>query len=132
MSQNLTKEITDFNIDYVRSQIKQKQGVNPYYSTLNDTNSIVTDMDHFPYTRFYRGIPTSTDPIVFEREAGWRPMYNTCYTVNKCENDLKYPNHCFEAPCSTVYPCYSNYIQKFSDKDTINAQLNNACIVQYR
>lgn len=132
MSQHLTKEITNANIQSVRNQILQKQGDTPFYGTSEDAKSTVTDVDHFPYTRFYRGVASSTDPIVFEREAGWRPTRDNCYSVNKCTEEPKYPNHCFEAPCSTVYPCYPEYLQKFTDRDALNVQLNNSCIVQFR
>lgn len=122
----------DVNISSIRKQIYMKTGCNPHFGTINEAESVITDMDHFPYTRFYRGVPSSSEPIVLEREAGWRPQRNSCYDVNHCKGKEIYPNHCFESACSTVYPCYPQYLQKFSDKNALNVQLNNACIVQYR
>jgi hypothetical protein len=130
--ESLTEKVNDANVASVRKRIAMKQGCNPYYGTINAAASIITDMDHHPYTRFYRGIPSSTDPVVFEREAGWRPQRNYCYGVSNCEEKGSYPNHCFESGCSTVYPCYPQYLQKFSDRDALNVQLNRDCIVQYR
>jgi hypothetical protein len=130
--ESLTEKVNDANVASVMKQIDMKQSCNPHYGTINAADSIITDMDHFPYTRFYRGVPSSTDPIVFEREAGWRPQRDSCYSVKNCNEKSTYPNHCFEAACSTVYPCYPQYLQKFSDRDALNVQLNRACIVQYR
>lgn len=124
---------TENNINTVRNQIQMKKGFNPYYSTSEDAGTTITDMDHFPYTRFYRGKYNSNIPIVFEREAGWRPLRQSCYSMNNCKiPEQETPNHCFEGACSVVFPCYPKYLQKFSDRDALNVQLNKSCIVQYR
>ena len=130
--ESLTEKVNDANVASVRKRIAMKQGCNPHYGTINAADSIITDMDHHPYTRFYRGIPSSTDPVVFEREAGWRPQRNYCYGVSNCEEKGTYPNHCFEGPCSTTFPCYPSNLARYSDRDALNVQLNRACIVQYR
>ena len=133
---SLTENINNANISSVRHQICMKNGYSPHYGTVNDAKSVVTDIDHFPYTRFFRGISLSSEPVVFEREAGWRPTRNACYNYNsnKCVKSDKnnYPNHCFESACSTVYPCYPQYLHKYSDRNALNVQLNNECIAQYR
>ncbi len=41
--------------------------------------SVVTDADHFPYTRFYRGIYNSEIPTVWSRSAGYRARCDSCY-----------------------------------------------------
>ena len=132
--ESLTEKINNANVASVRKQIHDKNGFNPYYGTINNAASVITDMDHFPYTRFFRGVYNSTEPVVFERETGWRPQRNSCYSINNCKStsESPYPNHCFEAPCSTVYPCYPEYQKQIADRDALNVQLNNACIVQYR
>ena len=129
---SLTEKINNTNVASVRKQICGKTGSDPYYGTGNNAASVITDMDHFPYTRFFRGVYNSSEPVVSERETGWRPQRNYCYSVNKCNLESPYPNHCFEGPCSTVYPCYPEYIQRIADRDALNVQLNRACIVQYR
>lgn len=140
--QSLTEQVNDSNVSSIQNQIRMKTQSAPYFGTFNEAESIVTDMDHFPYTRFFRGVYNSSQPIVFEREAGWRPQHDNCYKVgslsnqvdNKCNQNTteNYPNHCFETACSTVYPCYPSYLQKIADRDALNVQLNNSCIVQYR
>jgi hypothetical protein len=100
MSNGSFTEQVNANIESIRKQIKLKQGYKPHYGTINDASSIITDMDHFPYTRFYRGVPSSTYPIVFEREAGWRPNRDSCYGVGNCHHKSEYPNHCFQYACS--------------------------------
>ena len=122
---NLTKKINTDNIKSIRRQIHQKQGSNPFYGTVNDAESIVTDMDHFPYTRFFRGVYYSPDPVVFEREAGWRPTRDGCYK-SSCDVKNKYPNNCFAGSCTTVYPCKPKSLHKYSDRNTQD------CIVLYR
>lgn len=114
------------------NQIKNKLSSNPYYGTSNDVQQTITDMDHFPYTRFYRGVYDSHQPIVMDREAGWRPIVKNCYIPNKCADKSLYPNYCFESACSVVYPCYPEYLSKITDRDALNVQLNKSCIVQYR
>jgi hypothetical protein len=103
--ESLTEKVNDVNIESIRKQIKSKQGYNPHYATINNASSIVTDIDHFPYTRFYRGVPSSSNPNFFEREAGWRHQRDSCYSGPSCNQKSTYPNHCFESACSTVYPC---------------------------
>jgi len=114
------------------NQIKNKLSYNPYYGTSNDTQQTVTDMDHFPYTRFFRGDFESDRPIVFEREAGWRYTENNCYKNQDPIKPLNHKNICYESACSTVYPCYPSYAAKYSDREAFLVKLNNACVVEYR
>ncbi len=125
--------INDANVANVRVQIAKKKGFNPYLATVGQSVQVLTDYDTFPYPRYFRGVPESSRPIVAEREAGWRHRHDNCYKVlEPQEPDKNYPNHCFEAACSTVFPCYPEYLHKFSDRDALNVILNKACIVQYR
>jgi hypothetical protein len=132
MSETLTSHITNNSINSVRKMINKKQRSDPFYATESNIANVITDMDHFPYTRFYRGRYDSTNPIVFEREAGWRPNNNTCYTPNYTIPEQPYPNHCFSGSCSVVFPCYPEYQTKYADKESLDIQLNSACVVQYR
>jgi len=129
---SFTETINNINIASVRKQIYEKTGSIPYYGTINTAESVINDMDHFPYTRFFRGLYKSTDPVVFEREAGLRPINNTYYRVNNYINESPYPNHCFETACSTVYPCYPSTLKESGNIDALNVQLNRKCITQYR
>ena len=122
----------EYDINYVRSQIGKKLQDTPYFSTENNIQNISTDYDTFPYPRWFRGQYKSSNPIVAERVTGWRPRRDACYQIISPPEENEIPNHCFEAACSTVYPCYPSYLQKISDRDALNVALNNACIVQYR
>lgn len=112
MSKNddVTPYINQHNIDSVRSCIQKKLSNVPFHSTITNSLNILTDIDHFPYTRFYRGVYLSENPVVFERESGWRPRYDNCYKSPPSANEIshQYPNHCFEGSCRTTLPCYKN------------------------
>lgn len=125
-----SKQINDANKNLVSSMIAMKQSSNPYYSS---GPSAVTDMDVFPYPRFYRG-GTGERPVVMEREAGWNSIKNKCYTQSSLQsNEVQmYPNHCFQAAPSVTYPCYPELLRKYSDKDALNLQLLRKSINEYR
>lgn len=38
--------------------------------------SALTDMDHFPYRRFFRGVYNESEPVIFGRQAGYRSFIN--------------------------------------------------------
>lgn len=132
MSNYLTPMMNERSVEQVRGLIKQKTSDHPYFATNQSVLPIVNDMDHHPYTRWYRGVYYYPDPIVMEREAGWRKQRNACYDINIPPQKVHRPNHCFEAPCSTIFPCYPEYLTKFSDRENLDVMINNACIVQYR
>lgn len=124
--ENLTDQLNRQNISSVRRQIHMKQSDEPFFGTINNAQSEITDMDNFPYNRFYRGVYNSSDPVVMEREAGFRPVINSCYSKTECPKPSPpYPNHCFQSSCSTIFPCRPK--SKLSDQ-----QLNNECISHYR
>ena len=106
----------------------------PYYATVKEAGEVLTDYDTFPYPRWFRGVYDSPVPIVAEREAGWRPRHDSCYKMEKPCSEVasKYPNHCMQSACSTVYPCYPQQMSRYADKAALDVELNNACIVQYR
>ncbi len=90
------------NILNVKEQIEKKKGFNPYIPTTEQSTQVLTDYDVFPYTRYFKGIPTFSEPIVAEREAGFMIKNNKFITIQKSD---PYPNHCFQSSCSTVRPC---------------------------
>ncbi len=92
-------------MDFTQRQIERKLNYNaPYYATFQTTDKVITDMDHFPYKRFFRGIYNQNNPTVMEREAGFRPRNDSCYTLHHITVPNK-PTYCWEYPCSTVKPC---------------------------
>ena len=98
-------ELTMNNINSVRAQIARKIDYNrPYYADPPATHGVITDMDHFPYKRYFRGVYYESHPVVMEREAGFRPRRDSCYTQISLPKP-NHPNYCWEYPCSTVKPC---------------------------
>lgn len=127
---NFSNRINNNNVNSVRQYIDQKNNYNrPFYPRTGTIKAVTTDMDTFPYPRFYRGEWQSQVPIVFDREAGWHPRLDKFYGVINTAKDEK-PNHCFEAPCSTVYPCYPDYLKKYADKEELDLMLNRVCVAK--
>ncbi len=100
----MSDDLNRINISNVREQIARKQLPIPYYATTAESMGVITDYDVFPYKRWFRGVPTFTMPVVAEREAGWRPVYNDCYKVKNIDITYEKPSFFFESACSTVYP----------------------------
>ena len=128
---NITPHINQTSITSVREWINAKKGSTPFYATQNNVENVVTDMDHFPYTRYYRGVYSSEHPIVIEREAGYRPIEDECYTP-KIIIEKTYPDHCFEPACSTVYPCFESTSKHAQTERKRNEKINGNCNVMYR
>jgi hypothetical protein len=128
----LTASLNERSIESVRLAIARKTSTTPYFATNNTIRNSVTDMDHQPYQRFFRGVYYYPEPIIFEREAGYRPINNECYNIVADKNIDEEPDHCFEVACSTIFPCRPNYLKKYADKDRLEVMLNRACIPQYR
>jgi hypothetical protein len=128
---NQTPYINSRNIQNIQYQISLKKGFNPYHATIDTASSVLTDYDTFPYPRYFRGIPSSDVPVVAEREAGYRPRYDSCYKMKKDIKNVPYPNNCFQQPCSTISPCYNKDVEQ-NGRPIADTLLNNSCIVQYR
>jgi len=68
---------------------------------------VQTDMDNFPYDRFYRGMVNCPHPRVFDREAGHRRWNENAYAYQyspEVVTPRKFEG-CFQIPCSTILPC---------------------------
>lgn len=94
------------NIDVINEQIQYKNNYNmPYYATRRNAQSVLTDQDHFPYKRYFRGVYYMKEPVIMEREAGFRPLHNDCYRdMSEPTKNVK-PKYCWQYPCSTIFPC---------------------------
>lgn len=125
---NHSNNINNDNYNNIQYQIKQKKSYSPYYADSTTGSLILTDFDHFPYTRWGRGKVKSDVPIIAEREAGWRPRHDDCYKNIKDTREVKIKDICFQPACSTVYPCHlsSNY------KPPPELLQNDMCIIEYR
>lgn len=91
-------------MDYIQECIRLKNiPGRPYNSYADDVMKIATDVDHFPYTRFYRGKYNDTNPHIWEREAGYHVLqpqdYQRHLTYQIPEFSLP-----MQIPCSTVIP----------------------------
>lgn len=129
---DLTAKLNQHSVESVREQIAKKISSRPYFANADTVDNMITDMDHQPYTRWFRGVYYYPDPIIMEREAGWRPIRNSCYGLVMPPQENPEPQHCFEAPCTTTFPCYPKYLTKYADKEALDVMINNACIPQYR
>mgnify|MGYP003335878145 CR=1 len=110
--------------------INLKQQPHPYLSS----GTIIprSDVDSFPYKRFFRGEYNNSRPVVVDREAGWSQRCDKNYTPIKKVSEEYYPNHCFQGPVTTVYPCMSEYQRKYSDKKEMDIQLYRTRVNEYR
>ena len=106
--------------EFIAKQIEYKKSYLPYYGTVNQVEHSVTDMDIFPYTRYFRGVYYDSEPHIFDREAGWRRVQPVEKKICK---GIK-PVNCWQIPCSTVLPC------KPKKGDVL--ELNESCIVNYQ
>jgi hypothetical protein len=89
----------------LESQIAQKnQYGKAFYATNLDVGQTRTGMNHFPYTSFYRGQYNLSEPVIFDRRAGYSHVGVNCYDT-KTKYEVAYPNYCYETACSTIYPC---------------------------
>lgn len=120
----LTAKHNEQSVEYIRKMIEMKTKA-PYFANGNSVKNIVTDMDHHPYTRWYRGVYYYPEPIVMEREAGWRPLENSCYELTMPPIEPSEERLCFEPPCGTVFPCIAG-------KGFMDLTNSTKCVVSYR
>jgi hypothetical protein len=123
-------------MDHIQQAIYAKNNsTTPRFGTVTELQKNITDMDHFPYTRFYRGRVGDPNPVIIDREFGWHPTEN-CYTKpsgyakidDNCKVPSAYPNHCFQGACTVTYPCHPKGLSSRAREIAINGH----CIVQYR
>jgi len=123
----LTAQLNSDSIDGVREQIFQKNNTRPYFANSRTVMSSITDMDHHPYTRWFRGVYYFPEPIIMEREAGWRPDRSYCYDLTMPPPSDRQPHICFEPACSTQLPCFPG-----KTNEQLDSAINDNCLVQYR
>lgn len=129
MSEEYTKTVNTHNRNYIQELIDIKNSPYPLYAK---RTNVVTDFDVFPYPRFYRGEYRNPNPIVIDREAGWRPRVDRCYRGAGVPKPLTDPSHCFEGSCSLVVPCTPAYLNEIGNNDELAVQLQDKCTNQYR
>lgn len=93
------------NREYIQHVMREKNNYNnPFYATKQTLAPVLIDQDHFPYKRYFRGVYYEDKPVIFEREAGWRPLDNNCYKQINIVDPKKH-NFCWQNACSTILPC---------------------------
>lgn len=115
---------------YLQRQIALKLDYNtPYYGRLGDVVHEETDMDNFPFNRFFVSRYDSLTPSVFDRKAGYRVLDNAayaCHVPKTCRP--KNPDLCFAAAATTVYPCRPTYFYEYASTEARDKALNRSCI----
>lgn len=122
----MESRLNETSIESVRNMIAMKNSPNVFMATGNAIKSSVTDMDHHPYSRWWRGVYYYSDPIVMEREAGTRMTRNGCYGAQFQAQIEQEPLLCFETPCTTTLPCF----RKPEDRE-LTALINSKCMAPY-
>ena len=105
--ENEYNKILNTNIENVKRQIKLKNDYasgTPYFATSQNNNNVMTEFDHFPFTRYWKGIPLSEYNFVDGREAGWRTRRDKCYEGCTTARPMLPPDLCyqyvyFQPPC---------------------------------
>ena len=79
----------------------------PRQATASDARFVQTDIDEIPYRRFFRGNFQSENPIVMDREAGFRQIVPSSFPVQASPYipSVTQGLYCFQPPCSTIFPC---------------------------
>lgn len=95
------------NEDKIREQIYRKKDLDSaYYCPSTIYRDIRTDMNEFPYRRFFRGKANATYPSVYGRDAGYSPIENSPAYAPRPLPETGLTDLCFQLPCSTILPCY--------------------------
>lgn len=94
-------------MDIIQKQIEESiESDGAYFPDPEEIYKVQTDINVFPYNRFFRGRPDSSEPIIWEREAGFQEILPQNFENSKLffepepEKDT-----CFQIPCSTILPC---------------------------
>ena len=99
-------ELNNQNYDNVHKMIQNKNSSCAFFATSANAESVITDYDHFPYSRWFRGKYNSDVPIIAEREAGFRRRNDSCYKMIRCgDAPMEKPRICFQYPAGTNFPC---------------------------
>jgi hypothetical protein len=123
-----SQQINNKNVENIRKQIINKINYNsPYYATLTNAGNVITDVDNFPYNRFFRGKYNNPNPTVMERQAGFRKVNNSCYAA-KCQIDKSFTDYCFQYPCSVILPCNLKYANIDGKRQFLDIANKRGCV----
>lgn len=106
------------NEEIIRRQIQLKTDPNmPYYCPSSVFWNVQTDVNEFPYQRFYRGKPDVSHPVVWGREAGYQKIVSSPSFIPRPQAEKGLTNLCFQMPCSTVLPCNPTNASTLKNKE---------------
>ena len=79
------------SFDTLQSMMSMKNCEEPYFVNGKDIKLMITDMDHFPYRRYFRVVYDDPKPIIHSRYAGYRPYLEfgcnlKCNNCDTCNN----------------------------------------------
>lgn len=129
-------------LEYMKA-LSQQPGVPTPLSTFIKPSCISkTDIDHFPYTRFYVGQHASDFPHIHSRRAGYRMLTNYLYKSSdpsksceqylnpkdEWESSLPFVETIFESGCSKTFPSYHPDNKKPNFMLSYNSHLPNISI----
>ena len=83
-----------------------KASLNHWLPSRDYVRAHPTDVDHWPYTRQFRGDPASHLATVWDRKAGFRPMESSCYVPEKVPQTVR-EWACWQTPCTYPKRCTS-------------------------
>jgi len=92
-------------METIKLEIEKKKQSQPYYPDPQLIFQVKTDINEWPYQRYFRGKKDSDRPVVWEREAGYSPILTSINTKNQVNENTLFANCCFQIPCSTILPC---------------------------
>jgi hypothetical protein len=130
-NRDLTPDLNTLSINNTRDMINKKISPYPFLSNGTLITNSITDRDHHPYTREFRGVYYYDRPVILEREAGWRPIRNSCYDLVLPKPKELQPEHCFEYPCTTIFKCVPKFT-RYGDQEALQEYINRTCPLQYR
>ena len=99
----------NFNQEIVQNQINQMLHTDqPYFPNPYEIRNVVTDVNEWPYPRYFRGRPDSDRPFFWNREAGYRHVINPQLIPTNYPpiEEPRQPYTCFQPACNTIFPCY--------------------------
>jgi hypothetical protein len=99
------------NEKFIKQQIEKVKNYNtPYYSSTDNIKGVVTEIEGFPYKQHYRGEYNNTDPVIFEREAGFRERFDEKYSYSPRIIVKSKPNYEWQQACSSVTMRHTNNV----------------------
>lgn len=94
-------------METIKKQIEQSiSSESGYFPSPQEIYQVQTDINQWPYQRYFRGKASSTEPIVWEREAGFQEilLQSSVPSIIGFQNEIE-SSMCFQIPCSTTLPC---------------------------